>query len=244
MTKLYEANNHILIRAGYDNPVLHRHMAAHIIISIGGEMCITSGDVEYLCHGVVIPSGIPHKVNTYGNAALVFLYDCTTDIAKQIQSIRRISEECCQKIVASYADIELECTTDNYYRFVEVVLLQLGLAGTTSRLKDERIISAMKHIRTMSSERLSCQEVADAVHLSQSRFSHLFKEQVGMTFASYLIYQRIMYVYTQTLQGKTITEAALEAGFSSSAHFADVNRRVFGLSASTITQNLIFTKVH
>ena len=72
----------------------------------------------------------------------------------------------------------------------------------------------------------------------------MFKEQVGMTFASYLIYQRIMYVYTQTLQGKTITEAALEAGFSSSAHFADVNRRVFGLSASTITQNLIFTKVH
>ena len=155
MTKLYEANNHILIRAGYDNPVLHRHMAAHIIISIGGEMCITSGDAEYLCHGVVIPSGIPHKVNTYGNAALVFLYDCTTDIAKQIQSIRRISEECCQKIVASYADIELECTSDNYYRFVEVVLLQLGLAGTTSRVKDERIISAMKHIRTMSSERIS-----------------------------------------------------------------------------------------
>ena len=57
MTKLYEANNHILIRAGYDNPVLHRHMAAHIIISIGGEMCITSWDAEYLCHGVVIPSG-------------------------------------------------------------------------------------------------------------------------------------------------------------------------------------------
>ena len=146
MTKLYEANNHILIRAGYDNPVLHRHMAAHIIISIGGEMCITSGDAEYLCHGVVIPSGIPHKVNTYGNAALVFLYDCTTDIAKQIQSIRRISEECCQKIVASYADIECECTADNYYRFVEVVLLQLGLAGTTSRVKDERIISAMPRL--------------------------------------------------------------------------------------------------
>ena len=39
------------------------------------------------------------------------------------------------------------------------------------------------------------------------------------------------------------TEAALEAGFSSSAHFADINRRVFGISASTITQDLEFIKV-
>ena len=121
MTKLYEANNHILIRAGYDNPVLHRHMAAHIIISIGGKMCITSGDAEYLCHGVVIPSGIPHKINTCGNAALVFLYDCTTDIAKQIQSIRYISEECCQKIVASYTNFEQARTTDNYCRFEKFI---------------------------------------------------------------------------------------------------------------------------
>ena len=45
-------------------------------------------------------------------------------------------------------------------------------------------------------------------------------------------------------KGDFLSEAALEAGFSGSAHFADVNRRVFGLSASTITQNLIFTKVH
>ena len=64
-----------------------------------------------------------------------------------------------------------------------------------------------------------------------------------MTFAAYVIYQRIMYVYAQVLQGKTITMAALGAGFSSSAHFADVNRRVFGISASTITHDLEFIKV-
>ena len=244
MTKLYEANNHILIHAGYDNPVLHRHEAAHIIISIGGKMCITSGDKEYLCHGVVIPSGMPHNVNTYGNAALVFLYDCTTDIAKQIQFIRCIPEECCQKIVASYTNFEQACTTDKYCRFEKFVLTQLGFTDTTPCVRDERIISAIKYIRSVSSERLSCKTVADAVCLSQSRFSHLFKEQVGMTFAAYLIYQRIMYVYAQMFRGKTITEAALEAGFSSSAHFADVNRRVFGLSASTITHDLIFTKIH
>jgi len=66
---------------------------------------------------------------------------------------------------------------------------------------------------------------------------------VGMTFAAYRIYQRIMYVYSRMLRGASITEAALEAGFSSSAHFADVNRRVFGISASAITRDLVFCKV-
>lgn len=243
MTKLYDATNHILIHAEYNNPVIHRHMAAHIIISMGNTMCVVANDELFQCHGIMIPSGTPHTVNTYGNPVLVFLYDCTTDIANQIQSIQCISGECCQNIVASYADMEQSYTTDNYCHFVEAVLSQLGLVGTTPRVKDERIISAMKHIQSMSSEQLSCQEVADTVYLSQSRFSHLFKEQVGMTFASYLIYQRIMYVYAQAFRGKTITEAALEAGFSSSAHFADVNRRVFGLSASTLTRNLVFVKI-
>ena len=205
MTKLYEASNHILIHAGYDNPVMHRHMAAHIISSMGGKMCITSGDAEYLCYGAVIPSGIPHMVNTYGNAALVFLYDCTTDIAKQIQTIRYISEECCQKIMAFYTNFEHACTTEKYYRFERFVLTQLGFTDITPCVKDERIVTAIEYIRSKSFEKLSCKAVADAVYLSQSRFSHLFKEQVGMTFAAYMIYQRIMYVYAQVRQGKTIT---------------------------------------
>ncbi|MBR5590704.1 MAG: helix-turn-helix transcriptional regulator, partial [Anaerotignum sp.] len=97
--------------------------------------------------------------------------------------------------------------------------------------------------RREASEKITCRDVAEAVFLSESRFSHLFKEQVGMTFSAYLIYQRIMKVYTQVLDGKSITEAALAAGFSGSSHFADVNRRVFGLSARNITEDMIFKKV-
>lgn len=243
MTKLYEASNHILIHAGYTNPAKHSHMAAHIIISLGEKMHIKSDGIDFKCYGVMVPSGVSHMIDTFGKDALVFLYDCTTDIASQIHSIRPISKEYCKKIISDYSNFEKDCAPANYRRFEKSVLTRLGFIRTKHRANDERIISAMKYIRSMSSENLSCKEVADAVNLSQSRFSHLFKNQVGMTFAAYLIYQRIMNVYTQTLQGKAITEAALEAGFSSSAHFADVNRRVFGLSARTITHDLMFIKI-
>ncbi|MBQ2910963.1 MAG: AraC family transcriptional regulator, partial [Clostridia bacterium] len=188
ITKLYEAKNHILIHAGYDNPVMHRHMAAHIIISANGKMCVTSGEAEYLCHGVMIPSGASHKIDTYGSAVLVFLYDCTTNIAKQIRTIRCIPEEYCRKIMTSYTSLEQAYTTDNYCRFEKLVMKELGFTDCISFVNDERIVSAMKYIRSECFENLSCNTVADAVHLSQSRFSHLFREQVGMTFSAYLIY--------------------------------------------------------
>ena len=162
-------------------------------------------------------------------------------MAKQIREAACIPEEICKEIARLYAD--WVATTGSYDRFEKAVLSRLGITGAAAEVSDERIRAAMEFIRAKSMEKVTCQEVADAVHLSQSRFSHLFREQVGMTFAAYLIYQRILYVYTRTLRGRSITEAALEAGFSSSAHFADVNRRVFGISASTITQDLEFIKV-
>ena len=108
---------------------------------------------------------------------------------------------------------------------------------------DDRMIDAMKYIRENGNLKMTCKAAADAVFLSESRFSHLFREQVGMTFAAYLIYQRILSVYTDVIRGKTVTEAAMEAGFSSSAHFADVNRRVFGISIRNISKDLNYIKV-
>ena len=241
MTKLYEANNHILIRTQTLQPAEHSHKAAHIIISMDGSMKAQCAGAEYLCNGILIPSGVSHAVDTLGNSVLVFLYDCTTEVAKQIREVACIPEEICKEIAQLYADwVE---NAGSYVGFERAVLSRLGITGASANVTDERIRAAMEFIRAKSTEKVTCQDVADAVHLSQSRFSHLFREQVGMTFAAYLIYQRILYVYTRMLRGTSITEAALEAGFSSSAHFADVNRRVFGISASTITQDLEFIKV-
>ena len=216
-------------------------MAAHILLSMDGGMKVRCSGGEYLCCGILLPSGTSHAVDTCGNPVLVFLYDCTTEVAKQIREIACIPEEICKEIFRLYAD--MEDATDSYAVFEKAVLSRLDITDATANLTDERIRAAMKFIRAKSTEKVTCQEVADAVHLSQSRFSHLFREQVGMTFAAYLIYQRILYVYTRMLRGKSITEASLEAGFSSSAHFAEVNRRVFGISASTITHDLDFIKV-
>ena len=240
MTKLYEAKNHILLCTRDINPAKHRHAAAHIIVSLDGAIHVAGSAEEFQCRGVMIPPGELHRVDTKGSEVLVFLYDCTTNAAKQIRELRCVPEACCDEISGLYAALE---RTGDYAHFEAEVLRLLGMKASACCVTDERILSAMRYIRTMSPERISCREAAEAVHLSQGRFSHLFREQVGMTFAAYLIYQRIMGVYAAILAGASITDAALGAGFSSSSHFADVNRRVFGFSASSITRELIFIRV-
>ena len=243
MTKIYEADNHILIRAEYTNPTEHRHNAVHIIISLCGDMTVTASDTEYCCQGIMIPSDVLHSVDTNNSLAIVFLYDCTTDMAKQISSVHTIPLDDCKEIAKLYTVFEADVTYDNYSALNEHILTKLGLSRSAHCISDGRIVAALQYIGSAICEKLSCQQVSDYVHLSQGRFSHLFREQVGMTFASYLIYKRLMYVYREVFSGRPITESALEAGFSSNAHFADVNRRVFGISVSNISHNMCFAKI-
>ena len=89
MTKMYETANHILIYTGYHAPAKHCHMAAHIIIS-PDDMKIAADDKTYSCKGVMIPSGVTHKIETNGDSVLVFLYDSTTAVARQIKTVQTL----------------------------------------------------------------------------------------------------------------------------------------------------------
>lgn len=197
MTKIYELQNHILIYTGYADPGMHRHMAAHIVISTEGEMMVTSDGKEYLCKGILIPSGVMHKIDTYGRPVLVFLYDNTTNIAKQIQEVKIIHEIKCEEIVVLFSEFEKNCTKSDYDKLEEYVLNQLHIEKIICNIEDVRILAAMKYIQDRGTEKITCKEVAETVFLSEGRFSH----------------------------------------------FADVNRRVFGISVSSISQDLQYKKV-
>lgn len=243
MIHIYELQNHILIYTEKLEPSEHCHMAAHIIISAKDKMRVVEDGNEHLCRGIMIPSGVSHKIETYGSPVLVFLYANTTNVADKIHKVSCINEARITEILSLYSEFEAESNKRNYHKIENYILKILGIEEIHEDVIDERIVSAMEYVRNRSAEKLICKEVADMVYLSEGRFSHLFKEQAGMTFAAYVICQRILKVYTEVIKGKSVTEAAIESGFSSSAHFADVNRRVFGISMRNIMRNLSYTKI-
>ncbi|MEO0559662.1 MAG: AraC family transcriptional regulator [Bacteroidota bacterium] len=74
---------------------------------------------------------------------------------------------------------------------------------------------------------------ARRVHLSASRFRHLFAERVGSSWRSYIRWRRALVATKLALEGKGLTQAAHAAGYADSAHLSRQFKELFGFTPSS-----------
>jgi AraC family transcriptional regulator len=80
-------------------------------------------------------------------------------------------------------------------------------------------------------------DVARQANLSPGRFRHLFVEETGMPLRTYVLWRRLLRVWTLLMQGETLSRAAHAAGFADSAHLSRTARSMFGLAPSSLNVN-------
>ncbi|MGF1720689.1 helix-turn-helix transcriptional regulator [Vibrio kyushuensis] len=73
-------------------------------------------------------------------------------------------------------------------------------------------------------------EVAESMALSESRFLHLFSEELGIPWRPYLLWCRMICAVKSILNGESATHAAYQAGFSDSAHLSRTFKSTFGIT--------------
>jgi AraC-like DNA-binding protein len=99
---------------------------------------------------------------------------------------------------------------------------------------DERIRRSIARLMREPAAAHSLSELSAEVNLSASRYLHLFKQTTGVPLRRYRLWIRVGAAVRAIARGKNLTEAALDAGFSSSAHFSFVFREMFGMAPSTL----------
>ncbi len=99
---------------------------------------------------------------------------------------------------------------------------------------DRRVRQIIKWAAGNLDRPLGIVEAARSVQLSPGRASHLFVEETGLPFRTYLLWLRLVRAVDARVAGCTLTEAAQEAGFSDSAHLSRTFKRMFGLPAATL----------
>lgn len=99
---------------------------------------------------------------------------------------------------------------------------------------DPRIEVVAKQIRDDPAAAVSAAELAAAVGLSESRFLHLFRQEIGSSLRRYRLWSRLMRAGAQVAAGENLTTAAAAAGFASPSHLADRFKTTFGLSATQL----------
>lgn len=83
--------------------------------------------------------------------------------------------------------------------------------------------------------KLSLSQVARALSLSPSRFSHLFSAQFGLSWTAYRNWRRLLTASTDLCRDPTgITALALRLGYSSHAHLSASMRQGFGITPTQL----------
>lgn len=110
----------------------------------------------------------------------------------------------------------------------------LDLAEDACDGQDPRVRTALALLRDDPGGRITAEHLAREVHLSASRFQHLFTAHTGTSFRRYRLWARMLRVAAALDAGKDFSTAAVAAGFASPGHFSDSFRGMFGLSATRL----------
>lgn len=97
-----------------------------------------------------------------------------------------------------------------------------------------RVAAALALVDDAEADPGNYAKLARRVHLSPSRFAHLFREFAGCTVREYLLWRRLLRALTRLESGHSITDAAHDAGFADGAHLCRSFRRVFGAMPSHV----------
>ncbi|MGH8808416.1 MAG: helix-turn-helix domain-containing protein [Noviherbaspirillum sp.] len=107
---------------------------------------------------------------------------------------------------------------------------------------DLRIGKAIAWIADHPSMQPGGAQLATMVHLSQSRFTHLFRQQTGLPLSRYLSWTRLLDAVAAVADGANMTTAAHRAGFADLAHMSRSFRGTFGVMPSELQKMTIAFK--
>ncbi|CAM4080272.1 helix-turn-helix domain-containing protein [Pseudoalteromonas byunsanensis] len=105
-----------------------------------------------------------------------------------------------------------------------------------SRHLDPRIAALLAKLNQCFSqdcikpEHWLAKDIAHTLNLSESRFLHLFKDNIHLPWRPYLLWRRLICAIQALNKGHNATQAAYIAGFSDSAHLSRTFKKQFGIT--------------
>lgn len=103
----------------------------------------------------------------------------------------------------------------------------------------ERLKPVFEFISRNYADTISVEQGSRLAHLSQSRFSRVFKQISGMTFVNYVTHVRLSCALRQLKESSaTIAEVALATGFSDQSYFDRRFKAAFGKTPNQVRRSL------
>jgi AraC family transcriptional regulator len=125
-------------------------------------------------------------------------------------------------------------TDDDLRALGRSLVARLAGEGVHADALDARIVRLIAWLTRRLDQTVSLDEAATFIGLSSGRARHLFVQQTGLPFRTYLLWLRLLRALEIYTGNASLTEAAHAAGFADSAHLSRTFRRMFGISADSL----------
>lgn len=224
MSRIIFEDEYVIVIPSFKEVLPHKHSFYHLFW-IGDN-------AEKL---YVVGGKMRHVMPPLPQCKAFLMIDPTSCIAEKIDKLLGSGKP---EIIDLVKGLEITNNTDEDIRQnVRTCLIENNLLENSvsyDDLEDYRVVKLLKEIREYKHLEKSIQEIADKYGISDSRLSHAFKECMGISLKGYLNIKQMQYAYKLIMEGKSITYASLEAGFSSPAHLAAVCKKQMGISISMV----------
>lgn len=238
MSRILFQNSYIIILPSFPKADMHRHPMLHLFYGSNG--CVITANGER-CSGktIVLDSNIKHIAESGNGCELFLLIDPTSSIAEQMKSTFFGSGQFfanCGSSVSFPHDL-YDLSDDDIITLVRELLLTIGIKPDEESRKDSRVEEVNEHIISGEWLNYKIKEIARLVCLSETRLTHLFKSEMGISLKSYLVIRKMERAYKYVMSGENIIHAAYEAGFSSAAHLAYTCKQLTGVSIREVLKS-------
>ena len=125
-------------------------------------------------------------------------------------------------------------TDDDLRALGRNLMARLAGDGVPADAPDPRVVKLLAWLAPRLDEAVSLSDAAAFIGLSPGRARHLFVQQTGLPFRTYLLWLRLTRALELYAGRASLTAAAHGAGFADSAHLSRTFRRMFGIAAASL----------
>jgi AraC-like DNA-binding protein len=99
---------------------------------------------------------------------------------------------------------------------------------------DPRIMKCIDFVKRAEITEVNLSNAARSCSLSPGRLSHLFRQETGGTFRSYVLHQKLVRSLRAVHEGSGLTTASFTSGFADQPHFTHAFKKAFGIKPSSM----------
>jgi AraC-like DNA-binding protein len=239
---IYYWNNQSLLLLGAFEAAMHRHypMELHLALERPCRLDFGTGWKEF--RTVAIESNRAHRFDGSGGWQALLMIDPACEAAVYLrrealrgESFRGLDAEKLDSFIAAFSEYkERAHPYEEAQALCNDLLRSLSDESAYLEQSSPRIREIMKILRCLPEKKISAEELARRIGLSESRMAHVFKEGTGIPLRPFLLWLRLIEAVKYIFQGMTFTDAAYEAGFADSAHLSRTYKSMTGLNLSDL----------